>query len=145
MRPSRLLPLLAFGCGAGKADPVLPTIPITCAGRAMTVEVADDAALREHGLMEREALAPDSGMVFVYPAEGLRRFWMKNTLIPLAIAYVDSHGRIVHIAEMAALDTTPVSSQRPAMYAIEMSQGWFAAKGIQAGDRCEGLPGPSTQ
>ncbi|MDP6932352.1 MAG: DUF192 domain-containing protein, partial [Myxococcota bacterium] len=70
-------------------------------------------------------------------------FWMKDTPLPLSIAFIDTAGRIVHIADMVPLDTSPVPSVRPAMYALEMDRGWFQAHGVYAGARVEGLPGAS--
>ena len=138
--------LLLVACAKGAApQPVLPTVELTVGGTTVVAEVADDPAEREHGLMQREKLGTDAGMVFVYPREGQRSFWMKNTIIPLSIAYIDSVGRIVRIADMQPLDETPVMSYRPAMYALEMEQGWFVAHGISAGDKVDGLPAPSQQ
>ena len=131
--------LVACAHGAG-TEPVLPTIELRLGGTPVVVEVADDDAERAHGLMEREKLAPDAGMLFVYGAEAPRTFWMKDTRIPLSIAYIDSVGRIVRIADMQPLDETPVPSYRPARYALEMEQGWFTAHGVAVGAKVEGLP-----
>jgi hypothetical protein len=70
---------------------------------------------------------------------------MKNTKVALSIAYVDSEGNIVHLADMRPLDETPVPSELPAMYALEMNQGWFATHDVKVGDRVAGLPGPSAK
>jgi len=141
-----LLGLVA--CAAGRSTvpaPVLGTTVVEVAGVSLTVEVADTPDLRERGLMERSALRPDHGMVFVYPDERQRSFWMKNTPLPLSIAYIDSQGRIVHMADMTPFDTSPVPSRRPAMYAIEVEQGWFDRKAVRVGDKVEGLPPPSSR
>ena len=149
-----LVGLLAVGCtrghsggsgkeGAAAPAPVLPTVEILVDGNPVTAEVADDPDLRSHGLMERPGLRLDHGMVFVYPDEQPRSFWMKNTMLPLSIAFVDAGGRIVRLADMEPFDETPVPSLHPAMYALEMEQGWFAAHGVQLGEKVTGLPGPS--
>lgn len=133
-------------CGAMGDDappPVLPTVEISLGGTKLTVEVADTSDLRAHGLMERRALRRDHGMVFVYPDEAPRSFWMKNTPLKLSIAYVNAAGDIVRIADMEPYDTSPVPSNAPAMYAIEVTQGWFGEHGVVTGSKVEGLPGPS--
>ncbi len=143
-RRSVLLGLSALvACGAVGDDapaPTLPTMEIVVDGKALTVEVADTPDLRERGLMERPALRRDHGMLFVYPDERQRSFWMKNTPLLLSIAYVDMDGEIVRIEDMKPYSTTPVPSLRKAMYAIEVTQGWFADKGVEVGDRVEKLP-----
>lgn len=107
------------------------------------VEIADTDAERQMGLMGRAALAEGTGMLFVFDAEQPRSFWMKDTLIPLSIAYIDAQGRIVDIQDMQPLDETPHPSAAPAQYALEVNQGFFAARGIQVGDLVE-LPVPQT-
>jgi uncharacterized protein len=129
----------------GATTPQGPTIPLAIGHRVLQVEVADTDAERARGLMFRDGLALDHGMVFVYPNERVRGFWMKNTRIPLAIAFADARGRIVHIAEMLPYDETSTDSVSPAMYAVEMRAGWFAEHGIAVGDRIEGLPLPSRE
>lgn len=124
----------------------LPTTTVTLVpsdgGEPVEVEaeVADDDAERQRGLMERTALAEDAGMLFVFGRERPLSFWMKNTLIPLSVAYIDSEGRIVDIQDMQPLDETPHPSAEPAQYALEVNQGFFEERGIEAGDRVEGLP-----
>jgi uncharacterized membrane protein (UPF0127 family) len=101
------------------------------------VEVADTDEERQMGLMGRTALAEDAGMLFVFDAEQQLSFWMKDTLIPLSIAYIDSESRIVDIQDMQPLDETPHLSAAPAQYALEVNQGFFGARGIQVGDTVE--------
>lgn len=101
---------------------------------AVPVEIADTDAERQTGLMGRTALAEDAGMLFVFDAEEPRSFWMKDTLIPLSIAFIDAQGRIVDIQDMQPLDETSHPSAAPAQYALEVNQGFFAARGIQVGD-----------
>lgn len=104
------------------------------------VEIAATDAERQMGLMGRASLAADVGMLFVFDAEQPLSFWMKDTLIPLSIAYIDAAGRIVDIQDMQPLDETPHPSAAPAQYALEVNQGFFAANGIQVGDLVQ-LPG----
>jgi len=123
-----------------RSETSLPTVQLTIGETVVTAEVVDTIPLRARGLMERTELDTDHGMLFVYPEEGMRSFWMKNTLIPLSIAFINAQGRIVHTADMEPLDETSVLSMYPAMYALEMNRGWFVRHGVQVGHRVEGLP-----
>ncbi len=126
------------------AQPELPTVTLairTSGGEEVKVraEVADERAERQTGLMGRTELAPDAGMLFVFGRERDLSFWMRNTLIPLSIAYISADGRIVDIQDMEPLDDEPPSyaSAEPAKYALEVNQGFFAERGVEAGDRVE--------
>jgi uncharacterized membrane protein (UPF0127 family) len=101
------------------------------------VEIADEEAEQKRGLMERTALAEDAGMLFVFPGERPRSFWMRNTLIPLSIAYIDGDGAIVDIQDMQPLDETSHPSAAPAQYALEVNQGFFEERGVQVGDEAD--------
>ena len=103
------------------------------------VELADDLAEQTKGLMDRTTLGENRGMLFVYPEERELSFWMKNTPIPLSIAFIDSERRIIDIQDMKPLDDRPphyVSSE-PAQYALEVNQGFFKKRGVKVGDRVE--------
>ncbi len=106
------------------------------------VEIADEPDEQAKGLMDRTALGEDRGMLFVFPSEEERSFWMRDTLIPLSIAYIDSEGRIVDIQDMKALDDDPPHyvSAEPAQYALEVNKGFFDERGVKVGDRVA-LPG----
>ncbi len=130
------------------ASSTLPTRTVTLrpSGGAepvdVRVEIADDDAERQRGLMERTALAGDAGMLFVFGRERQLSFWMRNTLIPLSIAYIDADGRIVDIEDMEPLDDqTKHPSAEPAQYALEVNQSFFEERGIEVGDTVEGLTG----
>lgn len=101
------------------------------------VEIADEEAEQKRGLMERTALAEDAGMLFVFPGERPRSFWMRNTLIPLSIAYIDGDGGIVDIQDMEPLDESSHPSAAPAQYALEVNQGFFEERGVQVGDEAD--------
>jgi uncharacterized membrane protein (UPF0127 family) len=103
------------------------------------VEIADNASEHARGLMYRTTLAEDRGMLFIFEGEQTLSFTMKNTLIPLSIAFIDSEGRIVDIQEMKPLDDDPPSyvSAKPAQYALEVNQGFFEEQGVEVGDRAE--------
>jgi uncharacterized protein len=117
----------------------LPVVELKIKNHKLKVEVAATAETRTIGLMNRFSLAPDSGMLFVFPQSEQLGFWMRNTFIPLSIAYVDSKGVILNIADMKPKDESTHPSKGPAMFAVEMKQGWFKDKGIVAGDKVEGL------
>ena len=91
--------------------------------------------------MARTELAENAGMLFVFDREAPRSFWMRNTLIPLSIAYITADGRIVDIQDMQPLDETSHPSAEPAQYALEVNQGFFEERGVKVGDKAE-LPLP---
>jgi len=89
--------------------------------------------------MYRESIAEDSGMLFVFDAERRHCMWMKNTLIPLSVAFIDADGEIINIRNMHPRSTQNHCAARPALYALEMNQGWFEERGIEPGDSVGGL------
>ncbi len=103
---------------------------------SLIAEIADNDALRSTGLMNRKALEKNSGMIFMYGSEGYLTFWMKNTYIPLSIAYIGEDGVIHEIYDMKPLDTSVVyPSRMPARYALEMNLHWFRDNRITRGCR----------
>ena len=136
-----LLLLVVSTLGQETAQVALPSVTLNVAGKAVTAEVADEPDERRSGLMFRDSLAADSGMLFVMPRPERAAFWMKNTTLPLSVAYISPGGVIVEIHDLEPLDEKPVPSAFPNIaYALEMKQGWFAENGILAGDRIKGLP-----
>jgi uncharacterized protein len=101
----------------------------------LSAEIADDDAERSLGLMHRKRIADGEGMLFVFESDRLLSFWMKNTLVPLSIAYIASDGRILEFHDMTPLSLAPVDSERSARYALEVKQGWFERSGVRIGDR----------
>ncbi|MCX7655499.1 MAG: DUF192 domain-containing protein [Treponemataceae bacterium] len=99
------------------------------------VEIADTEERRNRGLMFRQHLPNGRGMWFVFEGDQILSFWMKNTLVPLSIAYVRSDGTIVDILPMVPGDLGPIQSSRAVRYALEVPRGWFEKEGIQVGDR----------
>jgi len=116
---------------------VVRTTQIRIGGVEITVEIADNADLRQQGLMRRDSLTEDHGMLFVYGTAQVRSFWMRNTRIPLDIAFIDANGVIVNIEQMEPQSDQNYYSKGPMMYALEMDQGWFEANGVGPGDRLE--------
>lgn len=108
----------------------------------VTAEVARTPDQRARGLMYRESLAPGTGMLFVFGDAQIRSFWMKDTFIPLDIAYIDADLRIVDIKVMEPGSTESKTSALPAMFALEVPQGWFAEKGIRVGTGVRFVFGP---
>ena len=146
-----LLSLLLVGCASGSSDTgggstgtttttsELRTVTIDASGGKeveVRVEVADTEPEHQLGLMGRTALPEDRGMLFVFDEEQELSFWMKDTLIPLSVAFMDSEGRIVDIQDMKPLDDDPPHyvSAEPAQYALEVNQGFFEERGIKVGD-----------
>ncbi len=135
MRAGLVFCLWSIASACGAAD----TITLTLNGHTLTAEVADQPDERVRGLMYRDSLGSEAGMLFVYTDDAERRFWMKDTRIPLSIAYLDAGGRIVKIADLQPLNETGVPSGRPARYALEVNQGWFAKNGVTEGSVVEGV------
>ncbi|TBH17469.1 DUF192 domain-containing protein [Thermus thermamylovorans] len=107
----------------------------------LRVEVADTPERQARGLMFREALAEDEGMVFLFPAPTAGGFWMKNTLIPLSIAFFDREGMILRILDMEPCRADPCPVYHPGVIyqgALEVNQGWFARHGLTPGARVGG-------
>lgn len=103
--------------------------------KSLSVEVVDTAESRAKGLMHRSSLSWGEGMLFVFESEQPLSFWMKNTLIPLDIAYADIDGVIFQIEQMEPQTLTPHPSSRYAKYALEVNHGWFAASVVKIGDK----------
>jgi len=127
--------------GAASVE-ILPTVALSINGHKITAEVAATPERRSTGLMHRFSLQPDHGMVFVFDYPEPQGFWMKNTFIPLSIAFIAADGRIINIDDMQPHDESIHPSRGPALYAIEMRKGWFTERGIRSGDVVKGLPVP---
>ncbi len=109
-------------------------VPIYLKNKEIRVEVAKTPEERARGLMGRKLLGKDEGMLFIFEKEDYHGFWMKDTYIPLSIAFIDREGRIVKIADMRPLSLETHDPPRPILYALEMKKGWFSANGFKAGD-----------
>lgn len=101
--------------------------------------IANTPKSRAQGLMNTTHLCDDCGMLFVFPHQGNHKFWMKNTQLPLAIAFINSKGHILKISEMQAHSLHNYSAQGDILYALEMNAGWFSARQIKTGEQIEGL------
>ena len=142
--PFLAVALLAAACAAAQAQPPLPTIQLSAGMHLIKAEVAADFGSRMQGLMFRESLGPNAGMLFVFDEPGDQCMWMKNTLIPLSVAFLDAHGVITNIEDMRPQSEDTHCARKPALFALEMSKGWFAQRGIRAGMKLGGLERLST-
>lgn len=116
-----------------------PTVRLTLGQYTVTAEIADTETLREKGLMNRFPLPENRGMLFVYPRPERLGFWMKDTRLPLSIAFIAQDGRILNIREMMPLTLDVHLSEGASMYALEMSGQWFERHGISSGMKVHGL------
>jgi len=123
-----------------RAQPALPTVKLTAGIHVITAEAATTNQSRTIGLMHRERLAPNHGMLFVFDDKAQQCFWMRNTIVPLTIAFIEDDGTILQLADMAPKSEVSHCSQRAVRYALEMEQGWFGKRGIAPGARISGLP-----
>jgi uncharacterized membrane protein (UPF0127 family) len=117
----------------------LPVKQLSAGMHVIRAEVASNYETRARGLMYRKELAPNAGMLFVFVEPGIQCFWMRNTLIPLSIAFMSDDGTITNIADMTPMTENTHCSSVPVRLALEMEQGWFAKRGITAGKKIGGL------
>lgn len=130
--------LLAAGFAAS-AHAQLPTAELAAGMHLIRAEVADSMGTRMQGLMHRKSMPQGAGMVFVFDETAAHCMWMKNTLIPLSVAFIDEAGAIINIADMQPHSEQSHCAARPARYALEMNKGWFAQRGIKPGAKLRGL------
>lgn len=135
IRTTILFYLLA-AMSATWAEPVpsMKTSTLSIGIHQIQAEIADTPRSRERGLMQRTHLCADCGMLFVFEEAAKHGFWMKNTQLPLSIAFINAQGIIINIAEMQANTTTTHQAQGDVLYALEMNRGWFAKHSIKSGD-----------
>jgi uncharacterized membrane protein (UPF0127 family) len=117
----------------------LPTVQLSTGMHLIRAEIADSMGTRMQGLMHRKSMPQGSGMVFVFEENAPHCMWMKNTLIPLSVAFLDESGAIINIADMQPHSEQSHCATRPARYALEMNKGWFAQRGIKSGAKMRGL------
>ena len=119
----------------------LPRVELSAGMHRIDAQVAHKPAERQIGLMQRKSMPPQEGMLFVFEEPGVQCFWMKNTLLPLSIAFLADDGTVVNVADMKPQALDSHCSAKPVRYALEMNQGWFAKRGIKAGARLTGPGG----
>lgn len=135
-----LLSWAALPAAAQQSAVKFRTAPLTLGIHVIQAEVAATPAQREQGLMFRQKMGQNEGMVFLFGAPTPVCMWMKNTFIPLSAAFIDEQGRIVNIADMQPHSTESHCATKPVKYVLEMNQGWFQRKNIKPGAQLEGLP-----
>lgn len=124
--------LVAPASAAGPLD-------LTLGMYRVQAEVASDDATRQRGLMFRKSMPDNQGMLFVFPFRAEHCMWMKNTLLPLSVAFLDEEGKIINVEEMAPQTETNHCARQPARYALEMNHGWFKQRGFTAGTPVRGI------
>ena len=138
LRTATMTALLLAAAPGARAS-ALPQVQLRLAGQAIEAEVASTPAQRETGLMRRASLPAGHGMLFVFRRPQPVCMWMKDTYIPLGVAFIAGDGRIVRLADMQPLTLQAHCSGAPVRYALEMQQGWFAAHGVAPGSTLQGL------
>jgi hypothetical protein len=124
---------------AAAQSPPLPRIQINAGIHLIDAEVAASYATRAQGLMYRKQLGVNDGMLFVFPRDESLCMWMRNTYVPLSVAFMDREGVILNIEDMQPQTDEPHCAVAPARYALEMNQGWFAKRGVKAGTKIGGI------
>jgi len=138
MRKLVFLAGLALASQSAPAQP-LPRTELAAGVHLIRAEVADNFVTRMQGLMHRPSLGANEGMLFVFEEAGIQCMWMKNTLIPLSVAYIADDGSIVNVEDMKPQTEDSHCAKKPVRYALEMNAGWFASKGLRPGARLRGL------
>lgn len=133
--------ILAFATVPAHGQAAHPVLQLNAGMHLIRAEVVSDMATRAQGLMHRKSLPQNAGMLFIFDEQAVHCMWMKNTLIPLSVAFIDERGTIVNIADMEPHSEASHCATQPVKYALEMSRGWFAARGIKPGSRLGGIPG----
>ena len=142
-RPAACLLFAATALAAAPAlhAQALPVQQLQAGMYLIQAEVAAAPATRERGLMFREKLGVNQGMLFIFDAPGTQCMWMRNTLIPLSVAFIANDGTIANIEDMEPKTENSHCAVKPVIYALEMERGWFAKRGLKAGTKIEGIPG----
>jgi uncharacterized protein len=141
----RLLGLVLGLAGGGALaqnvpQPKLDTVTLSAGMHNIRAEIARTPMQTQTGMMYRREMAQNEGMLFVFDGLERRCFWMKNTLLPLSIAFIADDGRVVSLADMQPQSEESHCSAEPVRFALEMNQGWFAKRGIKAGFKLKGPP-----
>jgi len=131
---------LAGWAGAQQIPQKLAAVRLTAGIHLINAELATTPQQREIGLMMRPSMEPNDGMLFVFEQAGQQCFWMKNTLIPLSVAFLADDGSVVNIEDMAPQTLDGHCSTKPVRFVLEMNQGWFAKRGIKPGFKVRGAP-----
>ena len=134
-----LIATLATQSALAQSQGKLPIVNLSAGIHVVRAELASTTESRMQGLMHRKSLGANEGMLFVFSQDDRHCMWMKNTFIPLSVAFIDAGGKIVSIHDMTPHDETSHCAAGPARFALEMTKGWFKSKGVQSGARISGL------
>jgi uncharacterized membrane protein (UPF0127 family) len=137
---SLLLAAFAFPVGAQEPQTELPRVKLQAGMYLIDAQVAQTPGQREIGLMFRQEMPQNEGMLFVFEEPSQQCFWMRNTLIPLTAAFIADDGTVVNLADMKPKTLDSHCSDKPVRYVLEMNQGWFSRKAIKAGYKLSGPP-----
>ena len=121
-------------------QPKLPTVKLSAGMHNIVAEMARTSLQQQTGMMFRTEMGTHEGMLFVFERPGVQCFWMKNTLIPLAVAFVADDGTVVNLDEMKPQTLDSHCSAQPVRYVLEMNTGWFKKKGVKPGQKLSGAP-----
>ncbi len=132
--------LFAAGASAQEAQTHLPRTTLSIGIHQIDAQVASTSEETSTGLMYRKEMPQSEGMLFTFPQNGRLCFWMKNTLIPLSVAFIADDGSIVNLENMQPLSTQSHCAAKPVRFVLEMNQGWFSKRGIKAGFKVTGKP-----
>lgn len=135
-----LLAALAVSAAAQEPQMNLPRVKLAAGMHQIDAQVAHTPDQRATGLMHRREMPQHEGMLFVFEQPSQQCFWMKNTLLPLSIAFLADDGTVVNLAEMKPQTLDSHCSERPVRYVLEMNKGWFARKGVKPGMKIAGVP-----
>ncbi len=139
MKKLLIVATIAFSAAGAFAQVAFPTTQLTAGMHVIKAEVAATDPARQQGLMFREKMANNAGMIFVFDQPNPQCMWMKNTLLPLSVAFLDAEGKIINIEDMQPQKLDSHCSTKPAKYALEMNLGWFKQKNIKPGMAIGGL------
>ena len=135
--------LLCAAVPAAMAASAADRVTIDANGHRILAEVADTPDARDRGLMFRTAMPADHGMLFVYPNDARHCMWMRNTYVPLSVAFLDEHGRVINTDEMVPRTDTSHCAAGPARFVLEMPAGWFLRHGVGGGTRLDFTVAPA--
>ena len=135
----KILSTLALAAWSAAALAQMPVMELTAGFHRIEAEVAADQQNRMVGLMNRKAMPPQRGMLFVFPENNTHCMWMRNTFLPLSVAFLDEEGRIINIEDMQPQTEDNHCAKVPARYALEMNLGWFSQRGIKPGTKLGGI------
>ena len=135
----KILSTLVLATWSAVALAQMPIMELTAGFHRIEAEVAADQQNRMTGLMNRKAMPPQRGMLFVFPEKNTHCMWMRNTFLPLSVAFLDEEGRIINIEDMQPQTEDNHCAKVPARYALEMNLGWFAQRGLKPGTKLGGI------